>query len=225
MFHHKIPFTAKVAATVFLAVLVPVYWHTYGLSNFLWFCDAALILTVAGMWLENSLIISACAVGILLPQCFWLLDFAAQLLGMHFLGLTAYMFDSHLPLFTRGLSLFHGWLPILLIWLLVRLGYDRRALFAWTSLAAVMVLTCYFFTPAAGVQLADSNLPVNINYIYGFNDHQPQHWINQKLYLVLWLGGLWLIAFLPTHLILKKFMMAPNRQGRLRIPFTLPPQA
>ena len=52
----KIPLAAKVAATVFLAVLVPVYWRTYGITNFLWFCDAALILTVAGMWLESSLL-------------------------------------------------------------------------------------------------------------------------------------------------------------------------
>jgi hypothetical protein len=223
MFHQKIPLVAKAAVTLFTAILVPVYWHTYGLDNFLWFCDAALILTVTGMWLESSLIISACAVGILLPQCFWLLDFAAHLLGIPLLGLTSYMFDSHLPLFTRGLSLFHGWLPILLIWLLLRLGYDRRALSAWTVLATLIVLTCYFFTPAAGVKLADTNLPVNINYIYGFNDRQPQHRINQNLYLVLWLGGLWLTAFLPTHLILKKFMAEPNHQGRLNTPFTLPP--
>ena len=69
---HKIPLAAKVAGTAFLCVLVPVYLHTYGPANFLWFCDAALILTVAGMWLENSLLISMCAVGILLPQCLWL---------------------------------------------------------------------------------------------------------------------------------------------------------
>ena len=52
------------------------------------------------------------------------------------LNLTGYMFDQHLPLFTRGLSLFHGWLPLLLVWLLFRLGYDKRALSAWTSLAS-----------------------------------------------------------------------------------------
>ena len=93
------------AITVFLAVLVPVYLHTYGPTNFLWFCDAALILTVTGMWLESPLLISMCAVGILLPQCLWLVDFGVNLLGFHFLNLTSYMFDPHLPLFTRGLSL------------------------------------------------------------------------------------------------------------------------
>src|ERR1700690_704304 len=150
MSHCKISLAAKVASTVFLTVLVPVYLHTYGPANFLWFCDAALILTVAGMWLESSLLISMCAVGILLPQCLWLVDFGSHLLGFHFLNLTSYMFDPHLPLFTRGLSLFHGWLPLLLVWLLFRLGYDKRALPAWTILAAMLFFVCYFFPPPAG---------------------------------------------------------------------------
>src|ERR1035441_728473 len=130
MFCVKIPLAAKLAVTVFLAVFVPVYWHTYGPTNFLWFCDAALLLTVAGMWLESSLLISMCSVGILLRQCVWLADFGSNLLGILLLGLTGYMFQSQLPLFTRGLSLFHGWLPMLLVWLLVRVGYDRWALSA-----------------------------------------------------------------------------------------------
>jgi hypothetical protein len=204
----KIPLAAKVAATAFLAVLVPVYLSTYGPTNFLWFCDAALIITVAGMWLESPLLISICAVGILLPQCLWLADFGVNFLGFHFLNLTSYMFDPHLPLFTRGLSLFHGWLPLLLVWLLFRLGYDKRALPAWTVLAAALGFVCYFFTPPAGAHLANPNAPININYLYGFNDQQPQHWVNQNLYVVLWLGVLWLVAFLPTHLALRKIFTA-----------------
>jgi hypothetical protein len=213
----KLPLIAKVAVTTFLAVLVPIYLHTYGPTNFLWFCDAALILTVAGMWLENSLIISMCAVGILLPQCLWLVDFGSQLLGFHLLGLTSYMFDSHLPRFTRGLSLFHGWLPVLLVWLLFRLGYDQRALSAWTILAAGLLLICYFFTPPAGAHPADPNIPINLNYIYGFNDRQPQTWMNQNLYVILWLGALWLAAFLPTHLALHKIFPARPGAGRPKV--------
>jgi hypothetical protein len=218
----KIPLAAKVAGTTFLAILVPVYLHTYGPANFLWFCDAALILTVAGMWWENSPLISMCATGILLPQCLWLLDFGSNLLGFHFLNLTSYMFDPHLPLFTRGLSLFHGWLPLLLVWLLFRLGYDKRALSAWTILATGLVVVCYFFTPPVGAHPVNSNLPVNINYLYGFNDQQPQHWINQNLYIILWLGVLWLVAFLPTHLALRKIFTAPAPSARRKIAIRLP---
>lgn len=206
----KIPLVAKVAGTAFLAVLLPVYWRAYGPTNFLWFCDAALLLTVAGMWLESPLLISMCSVGILLPQCLWLADFGSNLFGIHLLGLTSYMFDSQLPLFTRALSLFHGWLPLLLIWLLTRLGYDRRALVAWSGLAIGLVLVCYLFTPPAGAHLDDPNRPINLNYVYGFNDKQPQTWVNQNLYVVLWLGALWLVAYLPTHLFLRRIFAPPR---------------
>ncbi|MCX6893965.1 MAG: hypothetical protein NTZ16_00325 [Verrucomicrobia bacterium] len=201
---------AKVAVTAFLAVLVPVYLHTYGPTNFLWFCDVALLLTVAGMWLESPLLISMCAVGILLPQCLWLADFGGHFFGVSLLGLTGYMFNPKLPLFTRGLSLFHGWLPLLLVWLLLRLGYDKRALPAWTALAAVLGFVCYIFTPPAGAHLANLNTPININYLYGFNDDQPQVWLNKNLYVILWLGVLWLVAYLPTHLVLRKIHAAPK---------------
>jgi hypothetical protein len=214
----KIPMAAKVAGIVFLAVLVPVYLHTYGPTNFLWFCDAALILTVVGMWLESSLLISMCAVGILLPQCLWLADFGSNFLGIHLLGLTGYMFDGTLPLFTRGLSLFHGWLPFLLVWLLFRLGYHKRALSAWTVVAAGLVFVCYFFTPPAGAHPANPNIPININYVDGFNDRQPQHWVNQNLYVVLLFGVLWLVAFLPTHLVLSKIFAAPPPAAGLKLP-------
>lgn len=202
---HKIPLVAKVVAAAFLLVLVPVYLRTYGHTNFLWFCDVALLLTVAGMWLESPLLISMCAVGILLPQCLWIADFGGHFFGVSLLGLTSYMFNPQLPRFTCGLSLFHGWLPLLLVWLLFRLGYDKRALMEWTVLAAGLGFVCYFFTPPAGAHPADPNTPININYLYGFNDRQPQAWVDQNLYVILWLGGLGLIAYLPTHLVLRKF--------------------
>jgi hypothetical protein len=213
----KIPLVAKLVVTVFLAVLVPVYLHTYGPTNFLWFCDAALILTVTGMWLESPLLISMCAVGILLPQCLWLADFGCHLLGFHFLNLTSYMFDHQIPLFTRGLSLFHGWLPFLLVWLLFRIGYDKKALFWWTVLAATLVLVCYLFMPPAGVHWANPNIPININYVDGFNNQQPQHWINQNLYVVLLFSVLWLVAFLPTHLLLRKIFAVSPPAAHLKL--------
>jgi hypothetical protein len=100
----RIPLAAKLFVTAFLAVLVPIYLYIYWPTNFLWFCDAALMLTAVGMWWESSLVISMCSVGILLPQCLWLADFGSHLLGIHLLGLTGYMFDPRLSLFTRGLA-------------------------------------------------------------------------------------------------------------------------
>jgi len=207
---HKIPLAAKIALTAFVAVLIPLYLREYGPTNFLWFCDAALLIICAGMWLESSLLISMCAVGILLPQLLWLVDFGSSALGFHIIGLTGYMFDPAIPLFTRGLSLFHGWLPVLLVWLLSRVGYDKRGLVTWSVFASVLVLVCYLSTPPAGAHPANPQTPININDVYGFNEKEPQHWINQNLYVVLWLGVLWLAAYLPTHLVLRKIFHRPT---------------
>jgi hypothetical protein len=207
----RLPLAAKVVYTGFVAILVPIYFRDYGPTNFLYFCDVALLLTLVGMWLENSLLISMCSVGILLPQLLWLIDFGGNFVGIHTTGMTNYMFDASIPLFTRGLSLFHGWLPLLLVWLLARVGYDQRALPAWTALAVLLVLICYFFMPPAGAHLVNPNIPVNINYVYGFNDQDPQHWLNQNLYVVVWLGVLAGVAFLPTHWVLRKIYQPARR--------------
>jgi hypothetical protein len=200
----RIPLALKLAYSAFVAVLVPVYWHSYGPTNFLYFCDVALLLTLAGIWLESALLISMCCVGILLPQIFWLVDFVCHLIGFSLTGMTAYMFRPTLTLFARSLSLFHGWLPLLLIWLVFRLGYDRRALRSWGLLAALLVLFSYLFLPPPGAVLANPNIPVNIDYVYGFSDSAPQHWMNPNLYLALYLAALWCIVFFPTHALLKK---------------------
>ena len=39
--------------------------------NFLFFCDVALLMTVAAIWLESPLLASVIAVGITLPQLLW----------------------------------------------------------------------------------------------------------------------------------------------------------
>ena len=38
----QIPLWLKVACTLFICILVPVYWIQYGPGNFLWFSDIAL---------------------------------------------------------------------------------------------------------------------------------------------------------------------------------------
>ncbi|MFV0367317.1 MAG: hypothetical protein ACK5KM_02540, partial [Hyphomicrobiaceae bacterium] len=50
-----IPTWLKLAYTAFMAVLIPVYWYHYGPSNFLYFCDVALFVTLVGIWRESPL--------------------------------------------------------------------------------------------------------------------------------------------------------------------------
>ncbi len=214
----KIPMWLKLAYTGFMAVLVPVYLYNYGPTNFLYFCDTALLLTLVSIWTENSLPISMAAVGILIPQFFWCVDFLCGLLGFHLTGLTSYMFDSQRSLFLRGLSLFHGWLPFLLVYLVLRLGYDRRALKAWTALAWLLCVIAFFFLPPAGALLADSKLPLNVNLVFGFDDAHPQKWLPQGLYVVVWMLALFFLAYVPTHLRLRKILPEQGGRGRLMKP-------
>ncbi|MGV3659010.1 MAG: hypothetical protein ACO1TE_02465 [Prosthecobacter sp.] len=211
-----IPPWIKLAYTAFLAVLVPVYWLNYGPTNFLYFCDVALLLTLAGVWLEKPLLISLPAVGILLPQMLWCVDFFARILGMKLTGMTEYMFNEANPLFLRGLSLFHGWLPFLVLWLVFRLGYDRRAFKGWAVLSALLCLVAYFLLPAAGAELPNPNLPRNVNYVFGMDDAKPQQWMSAPLYLVTWIALLTIIVYLPTHLLLKKLCPAPEQAAAKR---------
>lgn len=201
---NRIPLLVKILYTTFVAVLVPYYWHAYGPTNFLYFCDTALLLTVVAIWRENALLASACAVGILIPQAVWVVDFLGGLVGAAPIGMTAYMFSSKLSLFTRGLSFFHFWLPFVLVWLVWKLGYDKRALPLWTILAWGLMLVGYFLLPAPPAPGGDPNIPVNVNYVFGLSDDKPQAWMPPLTWLALMLTGLPALVYFPTHLLLKK---------------------
>ncbi|MCI0640678.1 MAG: hypothetical protein L0Y72_20170 [Gemmataceae bacterium] len=203
----------KLLYTAFMAILVPKYWIDYGPTNFLYFCDVALFMTLAALWLENSLLASAPLVGILVPQIVWMVDFLAGVFGYTVTGMTAYMFDPGIPLFTRGLSFFHFWLPLFLIWLVWRLGYDRRAFVVWSALAIVVLLICYFVMPAPPAPTDNKNLPVNINYVHGLSDETAQTWMPPLAWLASLIAGLPLFAYLPTHFLLKWLFPAPKASG------------
>lgn len=200
----RIPLWLKLAYTAFMAVLIPVYWYHYGPSNFLYFCDVALIVTLVGIWRESPLLISMPAVGILAPQLLWVADFVGNLAGVQMTGMTDYMFDSAKPLFLRGLSLFHGWLPFLLVFLVWRLGYDRRAFGAWSALAVALVLVCYFFMP--GPTPNPGNAAVNINYVHGMSETAAQTWMPAWAWLTLLIVGMPALLFAPVHLVLSRWL-------------------
>ena len=200
----KLPLSLKVAYSAFMAVLVPVYWYHYGPTNFLYFCDIALFLTLFAVWKEDGVSASAAAVGILIPQLFWCVDFSFELFGQQLTGMTSYMFDERRSGFLRSLSLFHGWLPFLLIYLVYKLGYNNKGLAAWTLLAWSACLIAFFFLPPAGAAVPDVNTPRNVNYVFGMDDSQPQTWLSAELYLASWMIGLLAAFFIPTHITLKK---------------------
>lgn len=200
----RVPLALKLVYTAYMAVFIPVYWHYYGPTNFLYFCDVALILTLFAIWPENALLISMCAVGIVVPQAVWVADLIANAAGFPLLGMTDYMFDGDRSLFLRMLSLFHGWLPFLLIFLVWRVGYDRRALPAWTVLAWGLLAVSFFLLPPPTA--SPGLVPVNVNYVWGMSDHAAQTFVPAWVWLAGQFAGLPLIAYAPTHFVLARFM-------------------
>jgi len=206
----RIPLWLKVVYTAFLGVLVPYYWVTYTPWNFLYFCDIALFVTLAGMWLGSPFLVSTQAVGILLPQALWVVDFGTRLVaGVHVTSMTGYMFDADLPLFVRGLSSFHGWLPFLLVYLVARLGYHRRAFPAQTALAVVVLLVSFSLAPPPPPSPDRPGAAVNINYVYGPDDAQAQTWMPAEAWLALMIV-ITVGLYVPTHFLLARFF--PERQ-------------
>ncbi|NOR40526.1 MAG: membrane-associated protein [Gammaproteobacteria bacterium] len=180
---------------MFVCVLVPIYWVEQGPANFLWLSDIALLAIVPALWMENRFLTSMVAVGVLLPELAWNLDFFLRLIaGFDVIGLngTGYMFgSSYTPLF-KFFSLFHVILPVLLLWMIYRLGYDTRAVYAQTLLIWILLPVCYLATDP------DRNL----NWVFGIGN-PPQTWVSGPLYLVLLMCAYPLLVLIPTHFILK----------------------
>lgn len=192
----EVPLLVKILYTVGVSVVVPVYWHAYGPSNFLWFSDLALLLTVAALWLESPLLASMQAVAVVLLELLWIVDFVGRLVtGVHLIGIAEYMFQADKPRLLRGLSLFHLVLPFLLLWLVARVGYDRRAWMVQTLVAWVVLPVCYCCTKPSD----------NINWTFG-PGQQPQTWMAPGLYVALLMLFFPLCVYVPTHLALRAMM-------------------
>src|SRR5487761_886367 len=184
----KFPQWVRWASLIWLAAWIPAYWHYWGVQNFVHLCDVAVILTCAGLWWSNSLLLSSQAVSSIVVDLLWDLDAAWRFFSGHnLIGGTEYMWDAHYPLWVRLLSLFHIVWPILLLWARARVGYDRLAWFLQTAIAAVAFVVARSTAPA-----------LNINY--AFRDpifHRA--WGSAAAYLALIWIVLAIVIYLPTH--------------------------
>ena len=201
----KIPLWFKLFYSAFCAVLIPIYLRDYGWTNFLYFCDIALLATLVAIWLESPLLASLPAVGILLPQCVWVVDLSLTGLGLPSTGTTGYMFSKTIPIFTRFLSFYHAWLPLAIVFVVWRVGYDKRALRLWTVIAWVVFLISYFLMPAPPAPESNPNLPVNLNFAYGVGDLAAQTWMHPLAWLAMLMVLFPVLIFYPTHLALSRF--------------------
>ena len=109
------------------------------------------------------------------------------------------MVDPKIPLFIRALSCFHVVLPLLLLWTLHRLGYDRRAFFCQTILALVALPLSYLC----------SNPRENVNWVYGFGE-TPQSILPAQIFLLLLMVLFPTVIYLPTHFLFAKIFHSPS---------------
>jgi hypothetical protein len=188
----RLPLWLKVAWSAWVVVWAPVYWQQYGPQNFLYFCDLGNILIALGLWLESPLIFSWQATGLLLFQTLYIIDLTGALLtGIHIIGGSEYMFDSHIPLLTRLLSLFHLAMPPLLLWAVCRLGYDKRGWKFQTLMTWIVVPINYFWRPQ-----------MDVNWARGLF-FREQHAVPGLVYLAAYLIVVPLVIYWPTHLLLR----------------------
>jgi hypothetical protein len=137
---------------------------------------------------------------VLLPEIAWNLDFFWRLVRKTpALGLSNYMFDEQIPLGIRIVSLFHVWLPLLIAWLLFRLGYDWRALF-WQTMTALVVVPVSFYL---------GNSKMNVNWVYGFGD-DPQQMLPQWVFMLVMTAAFPVFIYLLTHLLLSRWLKSSH---------------
>ncbi len=201
----RLPLALKLAYTGWFLVWVPVYWIENGPANFLWLCDIANFVVAAAIWLESPLLFSSQAVSVLLIQLAWMVDVGTRLVaGFHPIGGTEYMFDPATSTAVRVLSLFHVFMPVLLLYALWRLGYDRRG---WR----LQTLVCWVVLPLSfGVGEPEANL----NWLWApFGVEQV--WLPPLAFLGVCMLAYPLILYLPTHALLRSGL---RRLGRPILP-------
>lgn len=193
----RLPLPPKIAWTVFIAVWTPVYWQHYGPQNFLWLCDLANFLICLALWFESPLILSSQAVSIILIQSLWIVDVLGRVVtGVHLIGGTEYMFNSAIPVGVRLFSMFHVITPLLALWAIRRLGYDRRGWIIQTGIAWIILPVSFLFTDPYR----------DINWVWGLFGKQQDH-LHPYLFFILLMIGYPLIIYLPTHLLLKRLFI------------------
>lgn len=186
--------------TAFVSVLVPIYWRQYGPGNFLWFSDVALLSSVPALWLKSSFLASTQVVGVIVPETLWLLDFSTGVIAHKTpIGLASYMFDRRLPRFLRALSLFHLWLTPVVLLVVSRAGYDRRALKYETVFTWAILLASWRFTRPED----------NVNWVHSHREDVRTR--GRARVVALLMVGIPLVFQLPAHLLVKRVFRPPAR--------------
>ncbi len=115
----------------------------------------------------------------------------ALMTGSSVTGFTDYMFDPNLSIWLKVMALYHLALPPLLIWLILRLGYDTRTWIVQVVLTWIIILATWFFT----------NPSLNINFVFSYVKFEHLNMGAIPFLIMLFVTAVVLVG--GTHLFLK----------------------
>jgi hypothetical protein len=196
-----------VAIAYFLWMLYwfPVALLIHGPSNFLWLCNISQFLCLYALWTRHRLIASSQAGVVCIVGAVWTADFTLGLLtGGQTAVFTQYMWVEETPLMARVSSLYHIFLPVLVIYLIYTLGYDRRAPWVQTGIGSVALLLTILLT-GEGSNINAVYSPLNFELVWA------PHWV----YVLLLFPAYPLIIYWPGHglvLGILRWIRGPERE-------------
>lgn len=200
------PAPARAGFSIWMILWVAVVLNTQGPQNFWWLCNLAQFILLVALWAGNRLLISSQAGTVVLIGLVWSLDlFAALVLGNSPTGITGYMFNPELPLALRATSTYHVWLPLFVLWLLHRRGYDRRGFRLQCVIGSAAIV--------GGALFGDPER--NLNYVtapFGIE----QTWLPQAAWIPLLCVATALLVYLPGHALLIALDHLRKRRTRRR---------
>lgn len=187
----RLPVAIRIVWTAIAIAVISGYLAYYSFAaSCLWFSCIALVFSCVALWRESAQLASMQLISVLVLEIAYTFDLVVRLFSGRFLfGLSYYFFRSaDSPLWVRCLSLFHIPLPMLLIWMVRRLGYDNRALLLQTVFAWLLLPTCYVFTSPHD----------NVNWVFGPQQSGTVEW------LMLLMAGVPVVIYWPTHAVAKR---------------------
>jgi hypothetical protein len=188
-----VPTAARVGFTLWMIAWAPIVIATQGPQNFWWLCNLAQFILLYAIWRSNRLLISSQAGTVVIVGAAWTLDFVGALLtGSSPFGITVYMFNEDLPIALRATSTYHVWLPVFVLWLCRRQGYDDRGWRLQCAIGTAAILGSWIFGDPGR----------NLNYtIAPFGTEQV--WLPQPAYVAVLCLATAALLYLPGHFIVR----------------------
>jgi hypothetical protein len=190
----------KIAALAWVVVWIPTYTVYYGWTDFLHLSDIAIALTAIGLWTSSPLLLTSQAISTLVGESLWTVDVVwGQVSGHILIPGVQYMWETKYPLWLRLMSFYHTLLPVLLLWAVSRVGYDRRGLKLQVGITAAALV--------AGRIWGSSQHNINFSYRDPFFGLQ---WGPAPVHLFLMLVGGMVLGYLPADWLLAKLFTRPR---------------